>query len=323
MSQGSIAELTEVKSEEYDEREDAWFNATLQLKDVDLQRESFTVKGFFNIYWATSSNYIELREHQDDEKLNSLELALKQLQKGEKRLDLLPFMKKADNSDFKAIMSKTPIIASNGLDWFFFNSINPPQIKRFKMQYYPNYKKSRLEIMFVADFAETFELEDFPFDAQFLNIKLKLKVFKYKFLSGKVVPNNFLEGVQLQERNAANSFHHERPLSVAIRQPIDKEWELLKPWLDLRINKNTLFCLVRLRVRRKASRYVWNNIFPLILITGLSFIYIAIEDQASKLAFIVTLLLTIAAGNVTCILFISRQISQMQIVYIQISSIVH
>ena len=287
---------THSESKANDDRADAWFNATLYLKDVDLQRELFSVSGFFNIYWKTSDEYIDLNINDDEEKLNSLQLALKQLQTGQ-RLDLLPLMKASDNADFLQIMDKTPVIANNGFQWFFFNSATQPQITRFIMQYYPDYNKSRLEIMFTADLAETFELEDFPFDAQFLNIKLKLKVFKYKFFSGVEAPKNFLDGVKLVENKGVLEYHHERPLSVVILQPIDKEWHLLKPWMDFRINKNTLFCLIRLRVRRKAHGYVWNNIIPLILITGLSFIYIAIESQANQLAFIVTLLLTIAAGR--------------------------
>eukprot|EP01083_Nonionella_stella_P033796 92480_1 len=253
--------------------DEAWFNAAVYLKNVDLQQEFFTVRSFFNIYWNCSDN----NKYSKDTEIN-----------------MIPLMEK-DQAQYLAIMNTTPVIAECGLDWFLYNAAHDvTRIMKFTFQHYSKHNKSRLDIIFEADFNETFELEQFPFDAQFLNMKLKLNPIKYTFLS--TVPD-WLKDVEYRGPSDIISYHHERPISVVILQPADKEWILLKPWIDFRRNPNTAFCLIRLRVKRRANKYLWNNIVPLIMITGLSFLYISIEDQNNKLAFISTLLLTIAAGR--------------------------
>ena len=93
-----------------------------------------------------------------------------------------------------------------------------------------------------------------------------------------------------------NWSHHD-PISCTLLEPAKKEWLLLAPWIDYRVNHNMFCQLIRLRVERKPTHYMVYNVVPLALIIGLSFLSIFIEDQSNRLEFILTLLLTVAAGR--------------------------
>eukprot|EP01084_Bolivina_argentea_P083782 151670_1 len=298
-----------IKIDQYKEGS-TWFNACVTLKNVDLKNESFTIKSFFNIYWISYNleNYRKRRttiESKNEQKIDD---------SSQIDIDLLALFDNDKKKQYEDIIgfgpnNKTPIKTDGKLNWFFQNETEEPTVHQFKISYIPiqipdsNIDKKHnkavitiLDLCFEGTFHESFELKNFPFDAQFLNLKLKFDPLNYTFLSN--CPQWLLDLIKVKV-NYKQEWHHERAMSIGITDPATKEWDLLEPWIDFRANPNTLLCLIRMRVKRKPIKYILNNVIPLILITGLSFIYIFMgkQDMTDKLAFVVTLLLTIAAGR--------------------------
>ena len=127
-------------------------------------------------------------------------------------------------------------------------------------------------LAWVACFKESFELRNFPFDAQTLNIDLRQA-------SGATWDNYDLVVCGVQ-------FHRD-----AIEQP---EWTVLTPKIERCSHMQTK---IELRVKRMAQYYVTNVIGILAMLTllVLTVFAVPVDDLADRMGIVLTLLLTAVA----------------------------
>ena len=152
----------------------------------------------------------------------------------------------------------------------------------------------QLSFAFTATINVRFEIEHFPFDVQFLDIKFVYRKRKFIILS------------QAPDWINSDQYKLDIPIQVNMQTSIT-EYQLLEPWLDYRDIKTSLidenktfnlkFCLIRLRVRRYPGYHMRYIAFPLWLIVSMLCCVLGLEinDINDRLTFIVTLLLTVVA----------------------------
>eukprot|EP01083_Nonionella_stella_P084040 232522_1 len=285
------------QSEEKKQSIPVWIQSTVSLINVDGVEEQFNINAFISIYWKSSIPPTE-----------SDELS--------KPLNLLNL----DEPKKEKLAYKTPIpFALIEPDWFFENGSIDPDQKPIITKATLHDKGNDIwyiELKIAGYFAETLELKNFPFDAQFLNIKLKLNRSDYFYPA--TLPQWFPDKDKAWFEEWG--INPEKSLIATILDPANKEWVLLPPWVDYgmkgaenRKYKNGRYSLIRLRVKRKYQHYVYYNILPIMLINGLSFITISMTDSVDKISFVVTLLLTIAAGRSELVPEMPRAAVQTQI----------
>jgi len=151
----------------------------------------------------------------------------------------------------------------------------------------------KLYIHFHASCAERMELDQFPFDAQFLNMQLMYRTDDYFFLS------ECPEWLKKDDRHLLFNTH--RPIKLTVKDSLKSQWKIEEPWIDMRQDRgdyNFPFSLIRLRVRREPAFYLFNGVLPLFLVIVCSFASFVMpveEFLDGKLGYIITLLLTTAA----------------------------
>jgi len=159
-------------------------------------------------------------------------------------------------------------------------------------------------VHFRGTFDEFFEMEEFPFDKQFLNVPFKFRASQYQAVD---------EPEQLGVQNVKMFPLDEKAKCMEpVRcKKIDSvwtsEWELLEPWIVFEGVKNTSaydFAVIKLRVVRSAQHYIWFTLAPVFLITSCIFCiwYLVggdpMDEINNRLAVVFTLLLTIQASQI-------------------------
>merc|ERR1712129_265436 len=158
----------------------------------------------------------------------------------------------------------------------------------------------------------------FPFDSQFLNLKLRWQFKHYVILDwdmkGAYHDKKALFDV-ITKRNDAE--YWEEPFQISLKETLEDEFTMLQAWIDFRINKvqklsnehssstrvlakdnaGCRFALIRLRVERNPADFMANTIFPFFIIVACGFSVYGIDSQAigERLSVSVTILLTFAA----------------------------
>jgi len=151
----------------------------------------------------------------------------------------------------------------------------------------------KLYFRFSAHCAEHMELAHFPFDQQFLNLQLVYRVQDFYFLS------ECPEWIKVEDEY--QTFKMDVPIKLTVKDSIKSQWVVEEPWIDLRKQREGYkfhFSLIRLRVRRQPAFYLVNAVLPLFLVVLCSFASLVMptdEFVNDKLAYIVTLLLTVTA----------------------------
>ena len=106
-----------------------------------------------------------------------------------------------------------------------------------------------LMIHFEGDFAENFEIEQFPLDIQFLNINFLIER-QYRLLR---TPPEWLTAIQEFRDNGFDSL-----IDCSLGVQPNREWRMLSTWIDYRRNHNNGYYpetnrVIRLRVERVCS----------------------------------------------------------------------
>jgi len=163
-------------------------------------------------------------------------------------------------------------------------------------------------LYFRGTFDEFFEMEEFPFDKQFLNVPFKYHSSKWEAVakaSELGVGDLYLFRNEKEKGNAASL---SQPVNCKLIDSVwTKEWQLLDPWLVFAGVENTSahdFALIKLRVVRKPLHIIWFTLLPVFLITSCIFVIWAlvggdpIDEMNNRLAVVFTLLLTIQASQI-------------------------
>ena len=161
-----------------------------------------------------------------------------------------------------------------------------------------------------AVLSEQLELFLFPFDYQFLNIKLRWNFERYSFL-------DYERDVKVPSRREfwakRDGYLHAEPIKISLLDANKDEIKLMPAWIDFREDKlpsekakakqsekskaNLRFALIRLRISRRPALYITNILFPLLMIVSCSFSIFSIsyDNVHERLAVSVTILLTFTA----------------------------
>eukprot|EP01084_Bolivina_argentea_P316299 548232_1 len=244
-----------------------WFSMQMQLVEISMIEELFVLNCHLSIFFKDN-------KHNDFEKLFDKNCLSLMQQNGNVTFDELNMN----------VRKKLPFKGS-----FILNCADI-DIKRCHLEQYDKDKKVWQQyINFNASCAENLELSDFPFDSQFLNIQMVYSYSDYRFLSK--CPDWILDDPQGKYK----LFDSDVAIKLTVKDSINTQYKVYAPWIDFGSHR---FGLIRLRVRREPSFYLFNGILPLFLVICCSFAsFVMPVDQylGDKLAYIITLLLTTAA----------------------------
>lgn len=175
------------------EKKDCWISVIIQLNAVSLVEQRFDIKCTFSVFWI-------------DHKISSSDL---------KEMDL--FREGAVNTGYEL-----PLNPSN----LFKNASLIEHIESPSIEFYDKSKNVILLKMVInASLHEHFELDEFPFDSQFLNIKIEYNIRHYSVLSK--FPKEWIKTIE-----TGGSGHYDRPLQIAKMDSITN-WQMLTPWYML------------------------------------------------------------------------------------------
>ena len=259
-----------------------WMNFEMLLLDISVHDEKFEVIAWFDVMWKEDGN-------------SDLEALFKNTTR---RNDSFRIDYTSLSDDIRCLLPFRRNFLLNAVDLDFYDCF----IKKLDHRHQSGSASSGSGSIFVEHFAfkatinERFELDEFPFDAQFLNLKIRINSDRFylcshcpRWLSSRSVTDG--ESASSSKRSL---FH------LNITDSIEAVWHLESPVIDFRAQKGRYripFHLIRLRVVRNPSFYIMNGVLPLFLVVSCSFAQVAIkeEDAADKLEFVVTILLTVAA----------------------------
>eukprot|EP01084_Bolivina_argentea_P021573 40087_1 len=253
----------------------AWLATEIHLTSINLRDQTFDIRAWINVFWKDNTLLEYLLEHKKEE-----------FHGAEKYVNHRQFERICNNYSL-------PIKPHNP----FLNMVERSDEVNSRVWLDPANKCFHLTFCVTCTLSERFELNEFPFDAQFLNIKVPYTVNKYRFIT------EMPKWVFPQSR-----YGYHIPVKCCKHESVS-QYELLSPWLDMRVehsffnsNEKSQFkySLIRLRVKRKSSYYLLYIMLPLFLIISTAFSIFALTDPEAdslgdQLGYLVTLLLSIAA----------------------------
>eukprot|EP01083_Nonionella_stella_P084261 233198_1 len=248
-----------------------WMSFNIHLVDIILQNELFVINAWLVVFFKDIHN--DFSALFDENALGTLQ------QQGYMDYDALNV----------SIRKRLPLKQS-----FLLNSADM-DIKRGRLELEDKDENIwKLYFRFNASCAEHMELAKFPFDSQFLNLKIVYRIQDFYFLS--TCPDWILKDMKHKV------FSTHKPIKLTVKDSIKSQWRISTPWIDMRSDRgegyNFHFSVIRLRVSRKPEFYLLNGILPLFLVIVCSFaqFVMPVEDYVNdKLSYIITLLLTMAA----------------------------
>ena len=281
-----------------------WLSLELRLDDFSIKNQAFTITGWINVFWIWNSAPNTLNTFSGDDSVNnSIENKQSQMiiyknSKGQEIVKILD-LRESDISyylpiDARKIFYQPSLQSIKHIDapCLYFNKSS----KLAHTQFYIN-----------VCLLEHLELFMFPFDRQFLNVKLRWNVDYYRILDfeqEKNIPTDEDWWGKSGERSCDRSveLYHDQPLKIALKESIENEVKLYPAWVDFRVTKkknhsSLRFALIRVRVRRNPMYFIANIIFPLFVIVSCSFSIFSIpaKEIGDRLSVSVTILLTFTA----------------------------
>eukprot|EP01084_Bolivina_argentea_P127403 225333_1 len=258
---------------------ETWLNIRVDLTEIDTKSQTFSIYAFVNIFWIDAAFV--------DGVFN------------EKCASNNKHIHSMSHDEFKNVFGsyRLPVNVTK----LFENAVSTdiPAKDEWKIWINPQTKDLHIFLKWKGRLTEHLECEDFPFDAQYLNIKILLDTKHYNFVT-KCPDFVYL----------ASPFKYHLPITCTKFSSI-VQWKMLSPWMDLRNKKkyfrkqNNLkkqgpefdYSLIKLRVQRKPYFYLLYTALPLTLIITSSFAVVSIppDEIGDRLGFLVTLMLTIAA----------------------------
>eukprot|EP01084_Bolivina_argentea_P254172 427232_1 len=190
----------------------------------------------------------------------------------------------------------------NGMHRLMLTSINAEKMDREEKEI-ENECLFWLSLHIRGTFDEFFEMEQFPFDKQFLNVPIKFRTRGYKPVT------------EMKDLNVENVKFYPSDKEMKIMYPVRSklvdsvwtcEWNMLPPYVVLsRANQEVYdFAYIKLRVVRKPQHYIVYSLLPVFLITSCIFSIFAlsgndrVDEMNNRLTVVLTLLLTIVATQV-------------------------
>ena len=265
----------------FDQQLECWFSLDADLMEVASQNEVFVLHGRMSVIWQDniSHNFTNLFDAKKLEFFKNKGC----IQYKDMDVDIrkrLPFYNEAFIVNAVDMKIKTSHL---GL-WDHESS------DEFAWEFY---------IDFIASINERFELDEFPFDAQFLNVHIAYKTSDYFFTSK--CPQFILDDPSRKYK----IFDTHKAIKLSMKDSLQDSWIMFPPWIDFGHNPQSSRGLIRLRVRREPHFVLINRILPLFLVVSCGFAGLSmsmdeyLENKIEYIQFIVTLLLTLSAFQYT------------------------
>jgi len=289
---------------------DAWVNFDVNIMEINTKDQTFGINAHINVFWHD--------KHFVDDVLRPHEVKQESWNKENQ------YIRNYNYDDFSSLFRNYRLPLN--VHKLFENTVQEDSSPKedFQIWINPQTKDLHIYIKFQGSLSEHLECDDFPFDAQFLNMQLVYDMRHYSFTA------DCPWYVYMK-----SPFPYHLPITVKKSSSIT-QWKLLSPWIDLSEHKILLpadeshdvvhnknasprdgsknqmlqsqedsnavspkipFALIKLRVRRDPNYYLLYAVFPSVLIISSSFAVISVdpEDIGDRLEFITTLLLTVTA----------------------------
>eukprot|EP01084_Bolivina_argentea_P310370 537055_1 len=180
-----------------------------------------------------------------------------------------------------------------------------------KLTYNQFTKMAHSEYYVKAELNEHLELFYFPFDSQFLNVKLRFNVDYFcilDYIDEKQYPIQHKFWGDVESLNSKRNIkqHHYKPVKVSLKESLLNEVTLFPVWCDFRSKKvfnngkefSGRYSMIRLRIARNPMFFFTNVLFPFFIIVSCSFAACVVsfgESLGDRFAVSVTILLTFTA----------------------------
>eukprot|EP01084_Bolivina_argentea_P247060 413365_1 len=275
-------------------RSNAWLSCDIRIDAICNKEQCFTISGWINVIWC-EPKYSDLYQMIMDCYTN--EANSKNIWYFENKLNMrILDLREADKISYYLPIDARKIFEQTSVQQVEY--MEPPHMIFDKYT-----RMIRTEYHIKATLSEHFELFSFPYDKQFLNIKLRWNTDFYHILhwiTGKTdgVPNIS----QISKTFRDKQMYYNRPLKVGVVEELADDVLLHQPWIGLQNEledrrKILRFALIRLRFTRNPTFFALDLLFPLFLIvlSGFSVYAVDVEDVADRLGISITVLLTFAA----------------------------
>ena len=246
-----------------------WFSITCNVFQIDLNQQQYHARIRMNIFW----NDRDIVHEYEEEK-----------QKAKEYLSFKEFLKtKNKNNEYYLPMD---VLQMKN----FANAVTMVNdIENVHLFVHRGEKGNipQMVITFDGILSEQFEMSRYPFDKQFVNVRIRFNVKaqeKYRITTTKPSFVSFKEG------------HDYFSLLKVSKGDALTDWDILDPWLDLHHFDQECFIL-RLRLQRRPSLVIVRIILPLIIVSAAPFMIYAltVNEYADRLGILATLLLTLVA----------------------------
>eukprot|EP01083_Nonionella_stella_P154104 496104_1 len=160
--QASSESFTSDADDNQSEKKDCWISCGIQLNAISLVEQTFDIKAIFNVFWVDHT--------QTESDLNKMNL----------------FREGMLNTGYELPLNPSTLFH------------NASRIDHFQDPSIEIYDKDKhvlhLNISVHASVHEHFEMDEFPFDSQFLNIKMRYNIAHYNLLS--VFPKQWIKTIE-------------------------------------------------------------------------------------------------------------------------------
>eukprot|EP01084_Bolivina_argentea_P009056 16965_1 len=265
-----------------------WLSCDLRLCDFSIKNESFTITGWIDAFWKWSKAPKKLQTFKRMDSFENIDInndkdEMKENHgSGEAKL-----MYTYTNDEGHCIVHIADLTQSS-LSYYLPIDANKifyqpsllkiTHIEAPKLTYNQFTKIAHSEYYVKAELNEHLELFYFPFDSQFLNVKLRFNVDYFcilDYIDEKQYPiqHNLWGNKDSKLWGRSIEQHHDMPIKVALKESLLNEVTLFPVWCDFR-SKNEFsgrYSMIRLRIARNPLFFFTNVLFPFFIIVSCSF----------------------------------------------------
>eukprot|EP01083_Nonionella_stella_P074650 202570_1 len=297
-------------------RANAWLSCDLRLDDIKIKEQNFTISGWINVIWKEPKHsplYNALKECYDASKESKFPDVWAQTV-WHYRVRKKPKMRVLDLRKMPKITYFLPIDACR-----IFDQLSQQWVKYKDPPYLVFDGETgvvRTEYHISAQLSQHLALGWFPFDKQFLSIKLRWNVDYYKILHWETGyrksedkpkdPNlpNIPKIKDIDESVRFQNMFYDAPLKISVIEQLLGDIVLHEAWIGmataLEYREQAMglrFALIRLRFTRNPNYFMVEILLPLFLIvlSGFSVFVIPVDDVGDRLGVSLTVLLAFTA----------------------------
>ena len=314
---------------------DFWLSMDIRLDDINYLNQTFTVTGWINAFWdlkSVNENYEEYFaklpdkngfELYYDSELSIYKYNICQIHASERDPCTLAFLAQKRKILEELCPFETPAQYNcifNGDSVQTIKYLGPIRFFRYKVG---DREVAKIQYYLSATLYEALELYQYPFDYQFLNLKISFKSWKFNLIrfNEKTAANIIEQYIPKKKRqknykkkNANNIIDKDRQLiTIYLKESLADDVEMYPPWLDIRTQKvykyrgwcgtkildakDVKYQLIRLRVSTNPYSIIIGTLLPFCGIVFLSFATFNIDATglANRMGIQITLLLTFTA----------------------------